>query len=413
MKKKFYSFKQWCKDNNHKDWLDLWDYDLNNISPDKISYGTHTKYYFKCQRKIHESKLNSIHDLTNNNNVLFCKKCRSFGQYLLDTFGENGVDMYWSNKNSTGPFAISKKSNTKILIKCVIDISHPDYFITPAHFVEGKRCPVCSGRDVLIGINDVLTTRPDVAKLLLNANDGFKYTFSSSKKIYFKCPRCGNIIYTSFNSVSYSGLSCSKCNDGISYPNKFVYNFIDQLSILYSKRNKKLQFKPEKIFEWSMNYQHKNKKLSGDKRYDMYIDDYNIIIENNGDYHYKNGFKSMKNARTFDEVIENDAIKKNLALSNGIQESHYVVLDCAESNMEHIKMSIMSSCLPQLLDFVESDIDWNKCDEFATSSRVYEACTLWNSGIKNRTKIASLMKLGKTTVGRYIKRCQELGILDI
>ena len=32
------SFAQWCIDNNHEDWLILWDYELNKISPYDISY---------------------------------------------------------------------------------------------------------------------------------------------------------------------------------------------------------------------------------------------------------------------------------------------------------------------------------------------------------------------------------------
>lgn len=282
------------------------------------------------------------------------------------------------------------------------------------HLITGNICPVCVNKVVMAGVNDVATTCPDIASLLLYPSDKLKYTANSSKKTYFKCPRCGNIIYASFNHVYRCGLQCSKCSDGISYPNKFVYNFIEQVSNLYLSKGYEFKFKTEKSFDWSTNYQHRNKKLSGKKIYDMYIYDYNIIIENQGEYHYKNNkFNGLTGSRTLEEVLENDIIKKNLALSNGIQESHYIVLDCAKSNMDYIKASIMSSNLPNLLGFTEDQIDWNECNKFATSSRVYEACELWNNSILTKQEIADKMHMNKSTVNTYIKRGQELGIINV
>ena len=269
------------------------------------------------------------------------------------------------------------------------------------HLDKGHGCPVCAGKAVLVGYNDIGTTSPDIASLFLNPDDKNKYIEHSNKYTYFKCPRCGNIIYARITDVSYHGLSCKKCGDGISYPNKFISKL----------DNKNFKFKPEKKFNWSINYKHENKKLSGNKIYDMYIQDYNIIIENHGDYHYNNRFEHIKGARTFEEVQENDTIKMNLALSNGIAKDHYIILDCYKSEMNYIKNSIMSSNLPQLLNFTEDQIDWNECNRFATSSRIYEACNYWNSGIKDYKDIASIMKMHKDTIKRYIKKGKELDII--
>lgn len=37
---------------------------------------------------------------------------------------------------------------------------------TELEFNHGKRCPVCAGKKVLIGYNDLWTTHPEIAKLL-------------------------------------------------------------------------------------------------------------------------------------------------------------------------------------------------------------------------------------------------------
>lgn len=279
------------------------------------------------------------------------------------------------------------------------------------HLTNGHRCPVCTNRVVLAGYNDIATTNPSMAKLFYNIDDATKYAEHSRQYADFKCPRCGNKIRTMINYVSYDGLPCKKCGDGISYPNKFVYNFMEQLVFLYGSNGKVLEFTPEKKFSWSINFQHENKMLAGKKIYDIFIDTYNIIIENHGDYHYVNGFSHIKSARSFEEVQENDVIKQNLAISHGIEASHYIVLDCHKSNMEHIKRSIMSSNLPTLLNFREDDIDWRKCDEFATSSRVYEACCYWNAGLTDCKQIALLMKMHHETIKRYIRKGRELNII--
>jgi hypothetical protein len=186
---------------------------------------------------------------------------------------------------------------------------------------------------------------------------------------------------------------------------------MEQLVFLCGSNGNVIEFTPEKKFVWSINFQHENKMLSGKKIYDIFIDTHNIIIENHGDYHYVNGFTRIESARSLEEVQENDLIKHNLAISNGIEEQNYVVLDCYKSEMQYIKNSIMSSNLPTLLNFTEDDIDWQKCDEFATSSRIYEACCHWNNGLQSYREIASLMKMHHETIKRYIKKGRKLNII--
>lgn len=283
--------------------------------------------------------------------------------------------------------------------------------IRESHLATNHGCPVCANKIVLKGHNDIATTNPNLANLFCNKDDAYLYTEFSNKYANFKCPRCGHQVCSKINYIATYGLSCKKCGDGISYPNKFVYNFVEQVSTLHSMRGQQLMFQPEKNFKWSTNVEHENKNLSGRKMYDMYIYDYNIIIENHGNYHYKESYFNKKSNRSLEDVQENDKIKMNLAIENGIQNDHYIVLDCYESNMDYIKNSIMSSNLPTLLHFSEHDIDWNQCDKFATSSRVYEACEHWNNGIKDCKQIASIMKMDKSTIRRYIKNGQKLGII--
>ena len=64
MRKNTKSFYAWCSENN-KNYCDYWDYDLNKISPNDVSYSTKDKYYFKSvngqDRK--STRLNSSHNV--------------------------------------------------------------------------------------------------------------------------------------------------------------------------------------------------------------------------------------------------------------------------------------------------------------------------------------------------------------
>jgi len=47
--------------------------------------------------------------------------------------------------------------------------------ISEANLERGDGCNVCSNHKIQIGKNDLWTTRPDIANMLLNKEDGYKY----------------------------------------------------------------------------------------------------------------------------------------------------------------------------------------------------------------------------------------------
>lgn len=145
------SFGQWCIDNNRNDLLDRWDYELNNISPYEVSMRTKNKYYFKCPIEKHKSEKKLIGSLPiGYNGCCDCSACNSFGEFIEGNYGKEYLDKLWDyNNNTISPYEISKcNSNNKVYLKCLENDTHNSYLITPAHYQEGKRCPIC-GRDYL------------------------------------------------------------------------------------------------------------------------------------------------------------------------------------------------------------------------------------------------------------------------
>lgn len=137
------SFGIWCE-RNKPEILDLWDYDLNEVSPYDITYGSTKKCYFKCSRGLHESQLKQINKITNRGDDITCNKCNSIGQYILDNYGPNGLDMLWDyEKNTVDPFEVAHCARVYIYIKCINNPEHPSYRILCSNFVKGRGCPAC------------------------------------------------------------------------------------------------------------------------------------------------------------------------------------------------------------------------------------------------------------------------------
>ena len=254
-------------------------------------------------------------------------------------------------------------------------------------------CPICGCNKTVKGINDMYKTNPSLASLLANPEDGYRHSQNSNYKVDWKCPYCSYIIKNKrISTVNKYGLSCPKCGDGISYPEKIMFNVLEQLNIDFiyqlTKTNK----------EWCKTY-----------RYDFYfkINNEEYIIETHGIQHYSNitSFKSC-NGRNLQEEQENDKFKKGLAIKNGIKSENYIVIDCRKSELEWIKNNILKSKLNNIFDL--SKINWLKCHKYACSSLVRQICDLWNSGIRSTKEISEMTKISRSVVIKYLKQGNEL-----
>ena len=209
------------------------------------------------------------------------------------------------------------------------------------------------------------------------------YTPCSRTWLYFTCPDCGNIKHMSIGRLLHSGLDCI-CGDGQSFPNKFVYNVLRQL-----KLNVLTEYSPG---------------CANQKRYDDYLQDYNIIIENHGAQHY---IQTSIPGVQLEDVIKNDEIKYHMALQNGIKE--YIVLDCRKSTVQWIKSSIMESKLPEIFGFTENDINWTAAYEYAETNFVQVAMDM----IRNGRTISDVAKECNVTISGvkyWLKKAKEIGM---
>jgi len=257
-----------------------------------------------------------------------------------------------------------------------------------------KQCPVCCNnpRIVIPEINSIVAN-PENHWMIPYFQGGYDeaklYTIGSGKKVDLICPDCGKIKNQPVRYLYYDKTLRCDCGDGISYPNKFLYSLLNQLNINYIS---------EYNFTWT-----------NMKRYDIYIQNLQLIIENHGSQHYKpNSSFQYCGGRNLKEEQQNDQYKKELAIHNNIK--YYIEIDCRKSELNWIKDSVMNSELPNLLHFKEDDIDWLECERYALKNIVKEVCD-YKKGNEFTTveELANRYKLSVSTIYRYLKIGKNFG----
>lgn len=250
------------------------------------------------------------------------------------------------------------------------------------------KCPYCNGKKILVGFNDLWTTHPHIAKMLANPNDGYKYTYSSGKKVEWVCPDCKTSYTKAVYDVVTNGLRCIHCSDKFPIGEKIVHALLKHLGIA---------FEFQKKFDWSDN-----------RKYDFYIDGLKLIIEVNGIQHYCD--KKYFTHTTLSEIQDNDNYKLNMATDNGIEK--YIYIDSSSSDFIEIKGNILKSELSKLLSLhTLTDEDWIEIAKKSSRSFLMICTDLWNDGWCVN-QIRDELKIHDDTVRRYLISSQKLKLCD-
>lgn len=247
-------------------------------------------------------------------------------------------------------------------------------------------------KDFRYKIGETIQTSKKKCKILNNFRD-----YSGQKAYECKCLDCGNIKTTLEDYLVNKGFVCNVCSDKISYPERLMGSILNQLGVKYEY---------QKMFDWSKMIKFECDDKQVNKIYDFYIPSLNMIIEVNGELHYKESRWSK--SRPLDYVKENDQEKRILAINNNIKK--YIVINCFKSELEYIKNSIEKSEMSNIFDL--SLIDWDKCSGLASTSLMKICSDLWNQGVRPTQEIANKLGISKQTVITYLKKFAEIGLND-
>lgn len=311
----------------------------------------------------------------------------------------HGNSIYWDKSiGMTVPFKYQGKSGEMTILERLrekhgVRVFVENYTDKNGYTLETYALRHCKLSGLLR--KNILVDAPHVIKYLTNQSDKL-LPCGSQKIINAKCPICGFEKPISVSRLVKNGLSCNRCSDGISYPNKFMLNLLDQIGQPYQLEISK----KTNGYYWLQNY-----------RYDFHIEinQNNYFIEMDGGFHFINKIAD-------DALIkqkESDQAKDLLAK----EHNHNVIrIDCnylrIENRYTYIKNNILKSELSHILDLSNINIDWDACDKAGCMSLYIKACDYWNSGITCVTDIARILHLDPETIRRYLKGGTRFGLCD-
>lgn len=228
---------------------------------------------------------------------------------------------------------------------------------------------------------------PDLIPLFKNRSDAHNGV-SSSKKVDFICPCCNKIYNKRISDIVKAGhMTCPTCNDGFSYPEKFMSNLFNQLNIKY-KYHVQENWTQGYIYDFIFEY-----------------DNQKYIIETDGGIgHGNKSFSDKSNA----ESLKIDNIKDEIAKNNG-----YIMIriDCNypdNKRYEYIKNSIITT-LSFLIDL--SKVDWIACHKKSLDSKFILVINEYSNTTKFLDELENITKIKQRTIYKYLSEAMNVGIL--
>lgn len=224
--------------------------------------------------------------------------------------------------------------------------------------------------------------RPELVKYLMNESDKYK-SYTCNSKVKVKCEKCGYEHEVRMSNLYYRGYKCNMCSSGKSFPERLMYEIL---------KCTKYTFEMEKIFDWA-----------SDKRYDFYIQEIGCIIETHGVQHYQQSRRGMK----LEDIQQNDKIKYELAMENGIQ--NYITVNCSRSELIYICDSIKNTDFEKVLDINIDDIDIVTCNVNANRGNVVKTCDMYDNNIPI-DEMSKELGVCQTSIYYYLNKGKELGL---
>lgn len=192
------------------DLVSRWDYEKNgSITPEMVTLGTGQKFYWKC--KICNRSYLALPSKIAEGSV--CSKHRNLLKKGENDLASRHPELlkYWDyEKNEVDPSEIYGGGEKEVYWICEKGHSYSKKILKR---IRGEGCPICAGKKVLAGFNDLATVCPDVAKTWNYAKNRevlpTQVTAHCNKKFWWICEQ-GHEWETTV-SGRVSGRGCKEC----------------------------------------------------------------------------------------------------------------------------------------------------------------------------------------------------------
>ena len=198
-----------------------WDYQKNiNITPQMVSFGSNKKVWWICE--IGHSYLATIAKRVSGTGCPVCSKRRRTQTAKRNYFKQNPplsvshpeLCLEWDNEKNH-PICPSEVSfGSQILVWWKCSLGH-EWQAKICNRVRGDGCPVCKGKKIVTGVNDLFTLEPQLQNewdFSKNKIDPKNTGCSSREKVWWKCPICNHEWQTQIHSrTGKKKTGCPKC----------------------------------------------------------------------------------------------------------------------------------------------------------------------------------------------------------
>lgn len=225
-------------------------------------------------------------------------------------------------------------------------------------------------------VGDVIHKFNDTLKITKQTR--INYDNSSARGYEIECMDCHYTYESREDKIS----TCPVCGKKTSYSERFVYSILKQANII---------FIPQMEFTWLHN-----------RFYDVYLPDFNTIIEIHGIQHYKPVKLNKKETpeETYKNTVESDKLKYDAAISNGL--SYYIINASESDNLFQEAKKILT-----FIDFTA--ISELGCEKFANYKNIKQECELWNQGY-NIEEIHNKLHIPLQTIQQKLRFGDKYGM---
>ena len=194
------------------------------LLPDMIVAHYTKKVWWKCTNG-HEWE--ATPDLRQKYGCPYCSNKRASSDYNLSKIYPNILEEWDYSKNIIKPEEVLPVSHKKVWWKCTNGHS---YELSISHRINMKQCPICSGKKIEKGINDLATKHPHlIEEWDYEKNEGINPTMISpgtKKKVWWKCGE-GHSWLADISMRTYNNTGCPYCSG------RYAIKGVNDLETLY------------------------------------------------------------------------------------------------------------------------------------------------------------------------------------
>ena len=206
------SLYDYCREHGASALLEQWDAQRNApLTPRELSYGSKRKVWWRCEKGHEWQAMVKSRAVGTGCPVCASRRLVPGENDLASTHPDLARQWHPVKNGSLTPRDIMAGTRRKVWWRC--DKGH-EWQAGVASRAAGTGCPVCAGRKVLTGFNDLACRFPDVAAQwhpTLNGDLAPAHVSSySNRKVWWRCP-LGHEYQAAVSARTMNGSGCPYC----------------------------------------------------------------------------------------------------------------------------------------------------------------------------------------------------------